>query len=278
MSRIATTFQNLKRQGKKALIPYITAGDPQLATTLHLMRLLVEEGADLIEIGVPFSDPMADGPVIQRANERALKHGIGLANVLEMLEEFRSNNAHTPVVLMGYANPIEAMGVHQFAERAARAGVDGVITVDYPPEESSDYLTVLRQQEIDSIFLLSPTTTLCRAEIILQEARGFVYYVSRTGVTGAAHLDLIDVASRVAAIRRLTALPIGVGFGIGDANTAKAAAEIADAVVIGSRLVQVVAEATTIDNLSHSVRAFMQNIRVAVDSVTKLRSGHELAE
>lgn len=265
MSRIQTTFATLKQQGKTALIPYITAGDPHPKHTVNLMHTLVKNGADMIELGVPFSDPMADGPVIQRASERALVHKVGLTSVLDMVKEFRKTDQTTPIVLMGYANPIEAMGATVFADRAKAADVDGVITVDYPPEECGDFVQELRARDIDPVFLLSPTTEPKRVELIVNQASGFVYYVSLKGVTGAANLDITEVSARVAAIRQQTTLPVGVGFGIRDAATAKATAAIADAVVVGSRMVLEI-EASNDDNLLGNVAALMQELKTAVDA------------
>jgi tryptophan synthase alpha chain len=265
MSRIQTTFAELKRQNKKALIPYITAGDPHPKHTVSLLHTLVESGADMIELGVPFSDPMADGPVIQRASERALAHHVSLSKVLEMVKEFRQTDASTPIVLMGYANPVEAMGMEKFVQRAKEAGVDGVLTVDYPPEECKEFVALLQSQEIDPIFLLSPTTEPARVDIIVNQASGFVYYVSLKGVTGAKNLDIVEVAARVKDIRAKTDIPIGVGFGVRDAATAKAVAEIADAVVVGSRMVQAI-EQSTEANVATNVAALMTELRSAIDS------------
>lgn len=267
MSRIQSTFATLKQQGKVALIPYITAGDPHPKHTVNLMHTLVQHGADMIELGVPFSDPMADGPVIQRASERALVHKVGLSAVLEMVKTFRQTDQATPIILMGYANPIEAIGAIAFADRAKAADVDGVITVDYPPEECGDFVQELRSREIDPIFLLSPTTDEKRVALIVNQASGFVYYVSLKGVTGAANLNIAEVSERVASIRKQTALPVGVGFGIRDAATAKATAAIADAVVVGSRLVQVI-EASNDDDLFMNVAALIAELKTAVDAAS----------
>ncbi len=267
MSRIQTTFENLRRDGRKALIPYITAGDPHPKHTVMLMHALAKSGADIIELGVPFSDPMADGPVIQRASERALAHQVSLSDVLGMVAEFRKQDAQTPVVLMGYANPVEAMGYERFADRAKAAGVDGVLTVDYPPEECGEFNGLLQSRGIDPIFLLSPTTEAARIELIVSQASGFVYYVSLKGVTGAQNLDIAEVADRVAAIRSKTSLPVGVGFGVRDASTAKAVAKIADAVVIGSRLVQTIEQADQdAKSLASDLAALMMELRQAIDS------------
>ena len=266
MSRIKTTFSALKEQGRKALIPYITAGDPNPASTVGLMHTLVETGADIIELGVPFSDPMADGPVIQRASERALAHHVGLSKVLQMVKEFRQQDDKTPIVLMGYANPIEAMGVEKFVAAAKEAGVDGVLTVDYPPEECGDFVQRLHNADMDPIFLLSPTTESSRVDLIVNQASGFVYYVSLKGVTGAQNLDINEVAGKVASINAKTGLPVGVGFGVRDADTAKAVARIADAVVVGSRMVQAV-EQSNESNLSGNVSQLMRELRSAIDSI-----------
>jgi tryptophan synthase alpha chain len=265
MSRIQATFERLARERRKALIPYITAGDPKPAVTVPLMHALAKAGADVIELGVPFSDPMADGPVIQRSGERALKHRVGLDQVAAFVAEFRKNNAATPVVLMGYANPIEAMGTEAFAEAAARAGVDGVLVVDYPPEESKDFAAMLRARGIDMIFLLAPPSTEARIEQVARLASGYVYYVSLRGVTGARHLDLDDVSAKLPAIRGKTKLPIGVGFGIRDGETARAVARIADAVVIGSRIIQEMEQATP-ETCVEKGAAFLKQIRGAMDA------------
>jgi tryptophan synthase alpha chain len=265
MSRIATTFDDLKRAGRKALIPFITAGDPRPAATVGLMRALVGAGADVIELGVPFSDPMADGPAIQRASERALRQGTTLAAVLDIVREFRSGNSSTPVVLMGYANPIEAMGFERFADAARDAGVDGVLVVDYPPEESATFAAELEKRGIDTIFLLAPTTTDARVSEVAKHARGYIYYVSLKGVTGASNLDVNDVSTRISNLRSQIRLPIGVGFGIRDAQTAKSVAAIADAVVIGTRLVQEIEDAPA-DQAEARVGALLSGIRAALDS------------
>jgi tryptophan synthase alpha chain len=265
MSRIKTVFASLKQQGKTALIPYITAGDPHPKFTVSLMHTLVEHGADMIELGVPFSDPMADGPVIQRASERALLHKVGLTAVLDMVKTFRQTDQATPIILMGYANPIEAVGAVAFADKAKAADVDGVITVDYPPEECGSFVKELQSRDIDPVFLLSPTTDAKRVELIVNQASGFVYYVSLKGVTGAANLDIVEVAGRVASIREQTNLPVGVGFGIRDAATAKATAAIADAVVVGSRMVLAI-EGSNEANLLSNVANLMTELKMAVDA------------
>lgn len=267
MSRIQSTFAQLKADNKKALIPYITAGDPHPKYTVDLMHAMVKHGADMIELGVPFSDPMADGPVIQRASERALAHKVGLRKVLALVKEFREKDDKTPVVLMGYANPIEAMGVETFTQSASAAGVDGVLTVDYPPEECEAFIKVLNKNNMDSIFLVSPTTEASRIDLVVKQATGFLYYVSLKGVTGAANLDVDEVRGRLEHIRQKTDLPIGVGFGVKDAQTAKAVAAFADAVVVGSRTVLTVEESeesALIDNIG----ALINELRTAIDDVT----------
>ncbi|HLR78762.1 MAG TPA: tryptophan synthase subunit alpha [Burkholderiaceae bacterium] len=234
--RIHAAFQRL--QGRTALIPYITAGDPSVAATPRLMHALVKAGADILELGIPFSDPMADGPVIQRASERAVKRGVNLRQVLDMVAQFRRDDQHTPVVLMGYANPVERLGQAEFVDLAREAGVDGVLIVDYPPEESQDFARLLGQAEIDPIFLLAPTSTEERMAMVGKVARGYVYYVSLKGVTGSGNLDVADVARRLEVIRRHVPIPVGVGFGIRDADSARRLGECADAVVIGSKLIE----------------------------------------
>lgn len=229
--------------GRAALVPYIAAGDPSPAVTPALMHALVRAGADVIELGVPFSDPMADGPVIQKAAERAIARGTGLAQVLDMVAQFRQQDDATPVVLMGYANPIERMGQQAFVQRAAAAGVDGVLVVDYPPEEVQEFAGLLGDAGIDPIFLLAPTSTERRIRQVAEVARGYVYYVSLRGVTGSGNLDIADVQQRVQDIRRHVSIPVGVGFGIRDADSAQRIGQFADAVVIGSRLIQVMEEA-----------------------------------
>ncbi|MGB0721067.1 MAG: tryptophan synthase subunit alpha [Gammaproteobacteria bacterium] len=238
MSRIEQRFTDLKAAGRKALIPYLTAGDPNPSATVPAMHALVDAGADIIELGVPFSDPMADGPVIQKACERALEHDVSLTDVLGMVREFRTRDEATPVVLMGYLNPVEVMGYESFAQAAAEAGVDGVLTVDMPPDEGHDLKQALDAQGLDAIFLVAPTSTGPRLELISSVASGFIYYVSLKGVTGAANLDVDAVAAKLAEIRAVTDLPIGVGFGIRDGDTAAAVARVADAVVVGSSLVR----------------------------------------
>lgn len=240
MSRIAKVFAKLRAANRRALIPFITAGDPSSDVTVPLMHALVEAGADVVELGVPFSDPMADGPVIQRASERALRGGTNLPRVLQMVREFRQRNADTPVVLMGYLNPFEIAGYEAFAKAAAEAGVDGVLTVDLPPEEADEFLAAVRKNGIDLIFLLAPTSDEARIRHICDTASGFVYYVSLKGVTGASNLDVASVAEKVAEIKRFTGLPVGVGFGISDGKAAAEIASVSDAVVVGSVLVKTI--------------------------------------
>jgi tryptophan synthase alpha chain len=265
MSHIQAHFEALHKARRKALIPYITAGDPSPELTVALMVALVEGGADIIELGVPFSDPMADGPVIQRSGERALRQGVGLGDVLGMVRDFRHRNSQTPLVLMGYANPIEAMGVERFVRDAHTAGVDGVIVVDYPPEECTQFAGLAKSHGIDPIFLLAPTSTDRRIQEVARLGSGYLYYVSLRGVTGAGHLDLDDVAARIPRIRAATQLPIGVGFGIRDADSARRIARMADAVVIGSRIIQEI-EAAGPEHAVARVRALLKPIREALDA------------
>ena len=265
MSRIAATLQRLKAARRKALIPYITAGDPERAVTVPVLQAMVRAGADMIELGVPFSDPMADGPVIQRSAERALKHGTSLADALGMVREFRKSDDKTPMILMGYANPIEAMGAEVFVAAAAEAGVDGVIVVDYPPEECGDFAGLLRARGIDLLFLLAPTSTAARIAAVARMASGYIYYVSLKGTTGAGHLDLADVARNVARIRAATGLPVAVGFGIRDGATARAICEFADAAIIGSRVIQEM-EGAASGEAPQRVGAFLAGVRAAMDA------------
>ncbi len=263
MSRIQATFEKLKLDGRKALIPFITAGDPSPQLTVPLLHALVEAGADVLELGVPFSDPMADGPTIQRASERALKHHVTLRDVLGLAAEFRKKNSTTPVVLMGYGNPIEAMGWEAFARHCAESGVDGVLTVDFPPEESHEAFGHLQRHGIDPIFLLAPTTDDERIPKVARQARGYVYYVSLKGVTGAGHLDTDEIARRIPQLRKHLTLPIGVGFGIRDAATARAVSRLCDGVVVGSRIVQEIEnsnEQEVIANVSRLVQELRQAI------------------
>ena len=267
MSRIAEVFQRLRAAERKALVTYITAGDPQPGATLGYMQALVDAGADIIELGVPFSDPMADGPVIQAACERALVHRTSLVDVIGMVREFRRGNDATPVVLMGYLNPIEAMGAARFAELAAEAGVDGALTVDLPPEESAPLLQALRKVEIDPIFLLAPTTPMSRVKSICAAASGFVYYVSLKGTTGSGALDTEAVGARLGELRKVTDLPIGVGFGVGDADSARRVAAVADAVVVGSAIVQkIAAKGADTAAAEAAVKALVAELREGVDA------------
>jgi len=265
MSRIQGRFEALAKAKRKALIPYITAGDPHPSLTVPLMRALVESGCDILELGVPFSDPMADGPVIQRSGERALKHGIGLSHVLAMVSEFRRQDGETPIVLMGYANPIEAMGIERFAAAAKAAGIDGVIVVDYPPEECLDFCALMKRSGVDPIFLLAPTSTKKRIDEVARSGSGYLYYVSLRGVTGASNIDFSEITDKIPAIRAATRMPIGVGFGIRDAESARRIAASADAVVIGSRIIQEI-EAGSADQAVARVKAFLQPIRQALDA------------
>ncbi len=264
-SRIAATFARLAAEKRAALIPYVMAADPTPETTVPLMHALVDAGVDVIELGVPFSDPMADGPVIQRAAERALKFACGLSDVLGFVRQFRQSNQTTPVVLMGYANPIERMGMAPFAAAAKAAGVDGLIVVDYPPEESQQLLATMDAVGIDIIYLLSPTSTAARIELVCAAARGYIYYVSLKGVTGAGNIDTTEVERMIAKIRTQTTLPVGVGFGIRDGDTAKRIAAFADAVVIGSRIIEEL-EVSSADTAVANVGALVKQIRQQMDS------------
>ncbi len=269
MSRIAKRFSELRAEGRTALIPYVTAGDPEPSVAVPLMHAMVQAGADVIELGVPFSDPMADGPVIQHAAERALRHHVSLRQVLDMVRAFRKDDAHTPVVLMGYLNPVEVMGYETFAAAAAEAGVDGVLTVDLPPEEAEDFLAALQRRGVDPIFLLAPTTAPERMARICEAAGGFIYYVSVKGVTGAAHLDTAEVAARLEEVRKHTALPVGVGFGIRDAESAARLATVADAVIVGSALVsRIGALDGQPERIPETAAAFLNELRRAMDAAT----------
>jgi tryptophan synthase alpha chain len=273
MSRIDKTFQTLAAQGRKALIPFVTAGYPYADVTPELMHAMVAGGADVIELGVPFSDPSADGPVIQKAGDKALAFGIGLVQILAMVREFRETNATTPIVLMGYANPVERYdqkhtktGVSSaFVQDAAAAGVDGVLIVDYPPEECEAFAADLRAHNMDLIFLLAPTSTEQRMQQVAKVASGYVYYVSLKGVTGSGALDIGAVETMLPRIRAHISVPVGVGFGIRDADTARTISRVADAVVIGSKIIQLI-ENRPRDNVAATARTFMQEIRAALDS------------
>ncbi len=269
MSRIDTTLSQLKAQGRKALIPFVTAGFPFADSTPSLMHAMAAAGADIIELGVPFSDPSADGPVIQKAGDRALAFGIGLVQVLDMVRAFRQTNTTTPVVLMGYANPVERYdqkhGADSFIKNAAAAGVDGVLIVDYPPEECVEFAAKLRAHSMDLIFLLAPTSTDERMQQVAQVASGYVYYVSLKGVTGSGALDIDAVEAMLPRIRQHVSVPVGVGFGIRDAATAKAISRVADAVVIGSRLIQLI-ENESADQVNAVAADFLSGIRQALDA------------
>ena len=264
ISKIAGVFADLKAKNKKGLIPFVTAGDPHPNLTVDVMHALVKGGADVIELGVPFSDPMADGPVIQRSSERALAQGVTLKQCLANVQQFRQKNQTTPVVLMGYANPVEQMGHAAFAKAAKAAGVDGVLIVDYPPEECEEFAKQMRSEGIDPIFLLAPTSSQERIHHAAQIAAGYIYYVSLRGVTGASNLNTQDVASVLPLIRQETSIPVAVGFGIRDAVSAKAVSKTADAVVIGSRIVQLLEEAKKGEELAVLER-FIHEIRQALD-------------
>lgn len=272
MSRIAGRLDALLSRGCKALIPYVTVGDPFADATPDIMHGLVAGGADIIELGVPFSDPMADGPVIQKASERALARGIGMPQVLDAVRSFRLRDADTPVVLMGYANPVERYdqrhGQAAFIKAAAQAGVDGVLVVDYPPEECEPFAASLRAHGLDPIFLLAPTSTESRMQQVGRMASGYVYYVSLKGVTGAGHIDTAGVAAMVPRIRSHVSVPVGVGFGIRDASSACEVAKVADAVVIGTRLVQIL-QAEPRDNVAQAGQEFVAGIRSALDAMTQ---------
>ncbi len=267
MSRLKSRFEELSKTGRKALIPFITAGDPNPEFTVPMMHAMVEAGADVIELGVPFSDPMADGPVIQRASERALEHHMGLRKVLELVVEFRKTDQQTPVVLMGYLNPIEIMGYEKFANAVQQADADGVLTVDLPPEEAEECVAFLRDRDIDQIFLLAPNSPPERIRKMDAVGSGYLYYVSLKGVTGAGHLDTDDVQKKLVEIRENTQLPVGVGFGVKDADAAKTLSSIADGVVVGSAFIRKIE-----NNLDHPEKAkteiieLIKSMRLAMDS------------
>lgn len=268
MSRIEGVLKTLKGQGRKALIPYITAGDPHPDLTVELMHTLVDAGADIIELGVPFSDPMADGPIIQQACERALVHGTSLRQVIAMIKQFRTTNDTTPVVLMGYLNPMEAMGYETFADAAADAGVDGILTVDLPPEEADEVAPLFTARDLDAIFLLAPTTTDERIRSISEHSSGYVYYVSFKGITGAGKINVDEVAAKVAHIHEITALPVGVGFGIRDAETAAAIGRVSDGVIVGSVLVDTIARnQADSDQLKRALTDLLHPMREALDGL-----------
>jgi tryptophan synthase alpha chain len=265
VSRIAATFAALRERRQKALMPYLMAGDPHADGSAEIMRAMATAGADLIELGIPFSDPMADGPVVQQAGERALARGIGMSQVLQVVRDFRAGDQTTPVVLMGYANPIERYGVARFVADASDAGVDGVLVVDYPPEECADFAQALREARIDPIFLIAPTSTEARIASVAEVASGYVYHVSLKGVTGAGHFDIDAVKRMIPRIKQHVRLPVGVGFGIRDAQTARAVADVADAVVIGSALVQLLEPASRAEAPDVAAR-FIAGVRAALDA------------
>jgi tryptophan synthase alpha chain len=267
MNRIDTCFQNLAASGRKALIPYITCGDPSIDISLALMHGMVEAGVDIIELGIPFSDPMADGPVIQKAHERALANGVGLLDCLDVVSSFRQKNDYTPVVLMGYLNTLEVLGYDAAAEACARAGVDGLLLVDMPPEETSQVASCFRDRDLSLIFLLAPTTTDERARSICEAASGYLYYVSLKGVTGSANLDTGAAAERLSALRQMTRLPIAVGFGIRDAASARAVADFADGVIVGSALVNEIEaqQADPVQMLSR-IKSILREMREQMDA------------
>ena len=273
MTRLSTCFDALRADNRKAVIPYIVAGDPSREGTVTLMHRLVDAGADIVELGVPFSDPMSEGPVIQKGHERALANGISLRDVLAMVTEFREQNAVTPVVVMGYANPVERMGYASFADACAQAGVDGLITVDIPPEEVKTLRAELTRVSIDNIFLISPTTPEARIKTIVESASGFIYYVAVKGVTGAGHLDIADVSSYMSKIKAQTALPVCVGFGIKDAASASAVASVADGVVVGSALIDTMAQAMAGGDSEQTAAdraiALLADIRQGVNHVSR---------
>jgi len=266
MNRLNSCFEKLGADKRKALIPFITAGDPNPAFTEPMMHALVDAGADIIELGIPFSDPMADGPVIQRASERALAAGTSLEEVLNIVKSFRATNQTTPIVLMGYLNPVEIMGYERFAKKAQIVGVDGILIVDLPPEEMGEFQPLLQAHDIEPIFLVAPTTTSERIKIIAEKSAGYLYYVSIKGVTGSANLDVSAVADKVAEIRQHTNLPIGVGFGIKNAETAAKIAKVSDAVIVGSAIVKQI-ETGNQDKLLETIPAFVRELREAMDKV-----------
>ncbi|UOA08806.1 tryptophan synthase subunit alpha [Methylobacter sp. S3L5C] len=267
MSRLAARFEELAKTGRKALIPFITAGDPKPEFTVPMMHAMVKAGVDVIELGVPFSDPMADGPVIQRASERALAHKMSLRRTLEIATEFRKTDQKTPVVLMGYLNPIEAMGYENFANAAQLADIDGVLTVDLPPEEGVECGALLKARGVDPIFLLAPNSTDERVKKMDASGSGYIYYVSLKGVTGAGHLNVVDVENKVKQIKANTQLPIAIGFGVKDADTAKIVANIGDGVVIGSALInKIEANLDNPDQAKNEIIELLTSIRHALDN------------
>lgn len=265
MTRLSTRLQSLQQAGRKALVTYIVAGDPTPAVTVPLMHRLVASGVDVIELGVPFSDPEAEGPVIQLAHERALEHHVSLSHCLDLVTEFRQSDQTTPIVLMGYLNPIEIMGYDTFATRAGKAGVDGTILVNLPPEEAGDMTVALEANALEPVYLLAPTTTDERARYVCNESRGFVYYVSLKGTTGAGHLDIDDVADKLVRFRKYSRLPIMVGFGVKDADSAKAVVGVADGVVVGSAIVSLMEQhRDDPDRLVQVVGEFVHGLKQAI--------------
>lgn len=270
MNRIDQCFTELKKAGKKALIPYITGGDPHPDLTVELLHLLVEKGADIIEIGVPFSDPMADGPVIQLACERALAHNTSLRDILAMVKQFRSVDSKTPLVLMGYLNPVEALGYESFVEQASDAGIDGVLLVDMPPEEGALVSDLFKQKDLKMIYLLSPTSPAYRVDLVTRESSGYIYYVSVKGVTGSAALDVDDVELNLKRIRAKTDLPLAVGFGISDGKSASAVSKVSDGVIVGSALVKCIANnPNDPEIIKANLSALMSEMRHAMDAAAK---------
>lgn len=266
MSRIANCLAQLKQQDKKALVPYFVVGDPQLDVSVPMMHAMVEAGVNILELGVPFSDPMAEGPIIQLAHERALEHNVSLTDVLACVATFREKDTITPIVLMGYANPIEVMGYENFASRAEAAGVDGVLIVDMPPEEASDLVVALKKHQLDNICLIAPTTTPERIQLIANNASGYLYYVSLKGVTGSGNLDVQSVAEKVSVIKSITDLPICVGFGIKDAESAQKIAQFAEGAVVGSALVDRMANAKNTPEAIDNAKLFLCSLRDAIDN------------
>ncbi|OTG89856.1 tryptophan synthase subunit alpha [Acinetobacter sp. ANC 3832] len=266
MSRLATRFAQLKSQQRKALVSYVMAGDPQPQVTVPLLHQMVEAGVDVIELGLPFSDPMADGPVIALAAERALAAGTNTLDALNMVKEFRQKDTETPVVLMGYLNPVEVIGYERFVSIANESGVDGILLVDLPPEEAKDLDVVLQKYGMDQIFLLAPTSTDDRIQHVVKQASGFIYYVSLKGVTGAATLDTTEVAQRIQKIKQYTDIPVGVGFGISDAASAKAVGSVADAVIVGSAFVKPFANLAPEQAVEQAVNK-VKELRAALDEL-----------
>lgn len=265
--RLTDCFANLKASGKKALMPYITAGDSNPSITVPLMHKMVESGANIIELGIPFSDPMADGPTVQLACERALEHHTSLRDVLAMMAEFRKTDTTTPIILMGYLNPVEAMGYEAFAKSASEVGVDGLLTVDLPPEEGEEIVKILKSYDIDPIFLLSPTTTTERIQKISNAGSGFLYYVSLKGVTGSSALNVVEVEERVKAIKEISTLPVAVGFGIKDADSASAVSKVSDGAIVGSAIVKIIENnVDDTDTILNDIGALLSSMRTAMDN------------